>query len=408
MAQFTTPSGAVIDTGASNTGATVVSTPTGGESSGSGFTEQLQAKLLGQSDIISSENTNLENKIQEAISSVKSSAASSAQAITSQYDREIGYQKEQGATAIQTAQEGQRGFAQNTAALQQLTDSTNKQLKDLEMRKQELILQGNAAAASKVADLQLQAIQFHQQAQQQVFSNLLGMANFGLQADAAKRQESQFNRQQQFQEDSAKATIALQYGVTLKPGDTIQDVIQRAMPFASQKQQLELKQMQSEIDKNRAQTAAAWADAQTGARITDPLNIDILARGGLNSGGASLALVKDPTTYSTVVNRMKSMQEEDVVSAVSGYINEGLNKAAARRDANAAYQNNPQLLSIALKQIENQYGSDPKSMGGAGFKNPFGTANAFVNAKPLPPASPEAVKALQGILLGTGLNPYIK
>lgn len=369
----------------------------------SDFLSQIQQKLLGQSDMVSSESTNLENKINEAIKSVQQGQSASAAAITSQYDRQIGVATQQGQNAMTSTMEQQRGFATNTAALRQLTTDTQNQLKDLEQRKQELILQGQASAAGQISNLQIQAIQFHQQAQQQVFSNLLQMGNFGQQ----QQQLTQSQHAQDFQEQSSMANTALQYGISVQKGDTLKDVIARAQPFASAKQKLDLAQVQSTIDRNRAESAKAYADAKSGAVVSDPASLDALARGSLNSNGAALALIKDPTTYANVVNRMASMQKEDVATAVTGYKSEGLNKAAAIRDARNTYSNNPQLLAIATSEIERQYGSDVSSTpgSGGGFVIP-GSTSSFINAKPipLPPASPDAVKALQHALLGTAFG----
>lgn len=405
MAQATTPSGAVVDT---STGA-LVSGPTNSSpnSSSSGastgntdFINQLQQKLLGQSDIISSENTNLENKINDAIKNIQTGQQASAQAITSSYDRQIADAAKQGQNQITSFNESTRGYATNTAALRQLTEDTSKQLKDLEQRKQELILQGQAAAAGQVSQLQIQAIQFHQQAQQQVFANLLQMGNFAQQ----QQQNSLAQRSQDFQEQSAKATIALQYGINVNPGDTLQDVINRAKPMASQKQQLELAKLQSDILKNKAEAAKAYNDAAAGGTSSSS-DVDILSRGALNSNGASLALIKNPDTYAKVVTRMAAMQKEDVASAVSGYKSEGLNKVAAQRDARNTYKDNPQLLAIANAEIDKQYGNSfSESNAGAGSFVAPGSAAAFKNSK-FTPASPDAVKALQDSLLGTSFAP---
>lgn len=375
----------------------------------SDFVGQLQQKLLGQSDIISSENTNLENKINEAISGIQKGAEASAAAITSQYDREIGYAKDQGDSMFTSALEAQRGFAQNTAGLKQLATETDKQLKDMEMRKQELILQGNAAAAGKISDLQLQAIQFRQQAQQQVFANLLGMANFGLQAQQQETQRSQFERQQNFQEQQAIGTVALEYGLTVKPGDTIESIVSRAMPLASKQKQLELQAMQAQINESNANIRRINAEAAAGAKVSSAPEIDILARGYLN--GADLGLIKNPETQSLVVTRAVAMQKEDVLGAVGQFVGENISMSEANRRANAAYSNNPVLLEIAKAEIAKQYGSKTPAKGTGGVKfTPPGQLpqGGLKNVKPWEPSSPEAVEALRNSLLGTGLSPSFR
>lgn len=220
------------------------------------FTEELQKRLLSQSDMISSANTGLESKINEAIGGVQKANEYSRQAVTSSFDRQIGYQSEKDQNALTAVKERGVGISSSDVAYKALAKEADTNLKDLEMRKQELILQGDAAAASKIADLQIQTLEFKTKAMQQTFTNLLGIGNFGLQAQSERRQQDA----QDWSQAAAVKTLGLQYGVTVQPGDTLDTVAVKAGVVAGKKAQLEIEQMQSQIRNNNAQAAKALKD----------------------------------------------------------------------------------------------------------------------------------------------------
>lgn len=155
------------------------------------FLNTLKDKLMSQAGAISSEDTNIEKKIQEAVTSVKSGNTASAAAITSAYDRQISDATVQGNNDKAAFAESQRGFGVNTAAARAVSDAAEKRVKDLEQRKQELILQGDAAAAGQVSGLIMKELEFEQQARIQTFSNLLNIGNFGINALEAQLKTSQ-------------------------------------------------------------------------------------------------------------------------------------------------------------------------------------------------------------------------
>jgi hypothetical protein len=322
----------------------------------SDFTSQLQQKLLDQSGIISSDNTKLESKIADAITGVQQGAKDSAKVVASQYDRQKAVVADQGQSQMTSAQESQRGYATNTAALKQLSDNTNKQLNDLEQRKQELILQGNAAAAQQVSSLQVQAIQFHQQAQQQVFANLLGIGNYAQQSQQIKNQADQFKATMDFQSNQAISGIALKYGLSISPGETLDSITTKAMPFASQEEKLQLDQLRTQIDANRATTAKALADAKAGTTL-NTAQIDALALAYNSGGQAVLAGVKDPVLQASVINRAATMQGENLVQSAH---DAGDDKDTARDDiiSNAAL--NASVKASALSALDKVYGNNPK------------------------------------------------
>ena len=223
---------------------------TGGESSD--FLKAIQEKLLGQSGVISSTNSTLETRINDAISGVKTAAEKTNLATESAYGRELGYQQQQAGEAITAGRAAGSGGILNMAALRSLTETTDKSLKDLEQRKQELILQNDAAAASKISDLQLKALEFQQQAQQQTFSNLLGMANLGVQLET----EARLAKTQTFTETQAVNSVALEYGLN-PTGKTLDQITKEAMFFASDDRKAKLAQQAADLAYTKAQTVKA-------------------------------------------------------------------------------------------------------------------------------------------------------
>lgn len=223
------------------------------------FLAEMQSQLTRQSGSISSASTNIEKAISESISNLQKSNASTTKATTSAFDRQIDQTRKSGSFAFTGAQEEQRGFAQNVGILRKINEDTNTNLKDLEQRKQEVILQGDAATASKIADLQLKALEFKQQSEQQVFSNLLSMSNFGL----SLKQEERQSKAQDFTEKNAISQIALEFGIPFSENDTIDSIITKAAPFASEDRQLKLQQIRADIQRSQAETAKALQGEST-------------------------------------------------------------------------------------------------------------------------------------------------
>lgn len=238
------------------------------------FMTAIQDKLINQSGIISSTNSNLETRLKSAINGVQKSADNSNESLKLDYGRQIGYEQDKFMKNQIEGRAAGAGGLMNMAAYNALRDDTNKNLKDLEDRKQSLILQNDAAAASKIADLQFKALEFQQQAQQQTFSNLLGIANFGVQ----NQQEKRLAEQQTFSEKQAISTVALQYGLDVKPGDTIDTITSKAMVFASEEQKARLAKLQSETKYNNAQAAKIVADGGKSVVITPEITQKLAAR----------------------------------------------------------------------------------------------------------------------------------
>lgn len=174
------------------------------------FIEQLTNRLIGQSGIVSSLNTDLENTFAQAAEGINTAADANTARVESAFNREIDFNRQRGDQAFQSAVEGQRGFATQRTALISLEEETQKNLKDLEQRKQELILQGESAAASQLAQLQVDSIKTKIDAQKTFFNQLLQSSEFA---------QSQFNADRQFgQQQFENAFNVAKFGAEFNEG----------------------------------------------------------------------------------------------------------------------------------------------------------------------------------------------
>lgn len=256
-----------------NSGATQVTPPTTTTTQGAAndpFIKQLMEQMQGSQGAVSSSNTKIDDLLSQAAQQLKSGAQSNSDAVSSQYNRLEDYQKQQNSQDMTHAQDAQHGFGVNTALIDHLTETGDRAIKDLEQRKQELILQGNSTAAAKIADLQVQQAQFTQQSTQQAFTNMLGMANFGLSAYNSSVQQQQQQQQIDLQNKTFSynqqkdiSTLAAQYGVSVSPGDSLNDVMAKIAPYASQEEKLKLNKMQLDNAEIQANISKLRADAKT-------------------------------------------------------------------------------------------------------------------------------------------------
>jgi cytochrome c556 len=297
-----------------------LNTPAPTPDSGNAFMEALQKKLMDGAEAVNSSTSNIESAIQKTMSGVQSATDMESKRIESSYGRQIGYAQDTAEDNFQDFSENRSGFGTQMAAFRNLVQTTDKELKDLEQRKQEAILANNSAGASKIAELELKSLDYKMQAKQKVFDNLLSLSNFGLSAGKMAEDKRQFevthsfNQQKMDQEQRNKmGEIAANYGVELKPGDTIESVIARAMPFASERRQLELQKIRSEIQANNAQTAKILK-GEADAKPFDAETAKILATAFKQGNTSFLGGLKTPEQAKAVYAAYLGLQTEETNS----------------------------------------------------------------------------------------------
>lgn len=239
---------------------------------------EIQNQLVNQAGAVSSANTGLEQSIKNAMGFVQEGTQAESQRIESAFGREIEFAQGQAQQNIQGHLEGRSGFATQMVAFRNLVETTDKNLNDLEQRKNELILQNNATGAAKLAELEIQALEYRQQAGQQMFNNILGLGNFALGVEDTRsrlamdeKRLALSERSQQFSERQAAANVALEFGLSLEDGEDIEGIVTRAAPLANERQVAELELLKSQIANQKAQTAkvhASMMDATKGREIS--------------------------------------------------------------------------------------------------------------------------------------------
>jgi hypothetical protein len=370
------------------------------------FMTQIKQELEAQKGIISSSEADVNKLIADSISTIKEGAASSAKAIETQFGRLAGYQADENTRAMTAATEAQRGFATNMALLGQIKEQGERSLNDLEQRKQELILSGNAAAAQTVSGLQLKQAEMMLQNRQQVFSNLISMAGVGLQAGSLNLQKQQIAQSQyQFEvgQQNKIGDLALKYGIKINPGDTMESVINRAYPIASEMAKAELDDMRLGMSLKRAQIALTNAQAgkigteqQDTAQLAEMLKIygtnstfgqlllDAAAKGG-NIGAVANLYNKlgQPQNYSDDILRQKAAFAYSSNLSIGDFIesiktdSSIANKARAEEVARMYYNAPKTQLNLELKDLF----SNPSvwTMGASALGGPaFGSAVGYL------------------------------
>jgi len=250
---------------------TNVTTPTSGFDQD--FFTRLSQQLLGDNSV-SSQQSQLEKTLTDSKTAIEQGRAAGEQRIESTYDRYISEAGKSGAQTYTSAQEAQRGFGTNRAMLAQIKKDTETRINDLEDRRQTLLLEGDATAASQVAKLQLEEWKFEQQARQQAITNMFSLAGLGLQQKAAETQISQFEANQKLQREQMQDTkdkfmqgIMVEYGVT---GDTLDDVLANAAKVSKGKRDADLRLIEKKMGEiNKAEerinlNAELWRNIEDG------------------------------------------------------------------------------------------------------------------------------------------------
>ena len=263
------------------------STPDAGAAGSNALIEALTARLTSQGQgISSSSSSNLQSSINDAIASTIDSGNLSSSALELQRQRELGYAQDRASATITGSLEGRTGYATQIVALRELTETTEKSVRDLDMRYKEAIMSNDSATAQRVADLQMQKLEYAQQQEQNFYSNLFSLANLQSQEASRQQQADQFNRgltaeEQQFEkklgfdlsmfeketardERNEVMRLAAEYGVPVGANETIESMVGKVAPFASEEQRLRLQEIRSSISANNARAAESLK------RLEDP------------------------------------------------------------------------------------------------------------------------------------------
>jgi len=164
------------------------STGSGGtKNTNQGLLDALTERLTSQGKgIVSSSTSGLQDALSGAISDTEKSGELTKQALQSEREREVSYSQDRAAAQYTNALESRSGFATMTYGLRELTETTEKSIRDLDKRYQEAILTNDAATAQRVSDLRVKQLEMQQEAEARYMDNLFKAASM-------QQNEYQFN-----------------------------------------------------------------------------------------------------------------------------------------------------------------------------------------------------------------------
>lgn len=241
--------------------------PTGGATPEIGedpLLKSLTDRVMGQSDIVRSGADKISDAFELARQDIIEGKESTQEATELQFEGLREEAKDTSRTEQQAFSESRRGFATNTAILRDLKESADKKIKDLARMEQEAYAQGNSEAAEKLASLRLQEVEYTQNAEQQIYNNMIQEMTAGLQIREGERSQKRLQMEQQrLQQDEVKietekrmfmANIASQHGVKLEDGDDIEKLLTRVSEKdLSEREQAELDLIYSQIKTEETQ-----------------------------------------------------------------------------------------------------------------------------------------------------------
>lgn len=208
--------------------------------------DALTQRLTQQGKGISSSATsNLQDSINQAINQTQVSGNLETQRLQSEKDRELGYASETASNTLTNAMESQGGYAMQATALHALTDSTDKSVRDLNKRYEELILANDSATAKSVSDLIVKKLEFQQTQEQNYYQNLFALGNLQETAISRAQQSEQFWAKQEQDQTHFEAQLK-------------QSKYEFDQNYAVQLQDLKIKQGQLEIA--RSNNALSWQE----------------------------------------------------------------------------------------------------------------------------------------------------
>jgi hypothetical protein len=287
--------------------------------------EALTARLTQQGQgISSSSSTSLQNSINEAITNTQIAGDLGSERLMSERNREVAFARDRAGATYDTALEGRKGYATQVAALRELTETTEKSIRDLDKRYQEAILANDSATAQRVADLQIKKLEFQQEQEQQFYNNMFSLASMeqqqnqferGLSHDEAMLEKqfgfdlTMFEKQTMRDERNKIMDWAAEYGVEVGPNDTMESMISKISPFVDQKRQLELQALRADINESNARTSAALKEVED-TNDLDPVILDAMAMAYMNGQTQFMSGLKTTDQLGQVYNRVQEMTRQ--------------------------------------------------------------------------------------------------
>ena len=226
-------------------------------SGSSALLSKLEERLMSSSEGISSSSSEIEKAIAGAITSQEKSRVAGESRINSDYNAEKDYLMARGQDDITTFSQGRSGYATQMAALRNLTDTTDKTMRDLEVRRQDALMANDANAANQISTLQMKQLEFKQEKEQQFYNNIFQLTGLDLQQKSQDRAKQEFadrmafdKEQRTFDRQDKMASLAAQAGVAYDANDTFESLSVKIAAIADEERKLKAQETLSRISKD--------------------------------------------------------------------------------------------------------------------------------------------------------------
>jgi len=237
--------------------------PSAGDTSSDKLISALTDRLTRQGQgVSSSSSSQIQDAITGAMSDIKESGALTDKRLQSERMREVSFARDRAGTTYTAALEGRTGYATQVAGLRELTDTTEKSIRDLDQRYQEAIMSNDANVSSQLAQLRVQKLDFLQKQEESFYNNLFQAAGLTLQQNAQKQAADQFSASykldsirlglegEKFLQDRRDGIVSLasQFGITIEPNDTLESIANKVAPIQKRNMSLQQQKLVAEIN----------------------------------------------------------------------------------------------------------------------------------------------------------------
>ncbi len=222
--------------------------------------EELSNRLMGSAGGMSSNDSNIDTTIAEAIRGVEDSNKASNSRLKNDYNYNRDSLQGDIADSVTNFTESRSGFATQMATLRQLTETSDKALRDLDVRYQDALAANDANTAQQIAALKLEKIKYVQEKEKQFYDNAFSLAGLDLQKSSQAQAAEQFKatledqkaeRELRRQDDLYK--LGAQFGVAVEPGESFSSVTAKIATIANEERRQEALERVSRMSKDAAE-----------------------------------------------------------------------------------------------------------------------------------------------------------
>src|SRR3990167_7224150 len=309
--------------------------------------DAVQQKLLETTGAVSSNKSEIDKLIGESIAGLEKGQTARETGVKAEAERARIETREAGGSKLTSALEERRGFATNTALIRQIEESTQKSLRDLDLREQQALVSGQVETATQISNLKMNQLQFGIQSQQQAFENLLAGAGLELQLNAQKQSQKQFldsmsfnQKQFEFTKQSKMVDLATEFGVTIDENETLESLVKKVQPFAKEERKAKLASLLKDTE---ADDSELNFDSELTRRIVNDSEEPIAAANAILADQTRLCIKVTKEDYNKAISKAQEIsdawrtkQEKDKAESqgkgVGGFLNSFMESVRKQRE----------------------------------------------------------------------------